>query len=852
MPLRSGTRRPAKQLLKRWKSVVVPAGIFPPEEGQVLRLVGANAEGVRTLPNWWANRIAGRPDERWLIGFDPGLSHPFNAHNGRVLDFQITIGISDQRTVLSSRAPWGELWTEELNRPLTWKKPLVGKLVIQANDRSLNAPRTEVATLEQVNLFQGESTERRWALAASRALLDGDPLSAANLWTEAVRLGFEELIWLDLAATAMAYNERALAAAILFHTVNPSTTLPFANWSKRLKPIKTKLQKTDVLWEQISRVLHPIIERFRLPNPPDGLPFPPDNPTETWAYALGCGNHWREAQTLWSSLPNTARSLQGIATCLSTDPATDGNDAWLSAAIAWRKEGNRPKAYTALERLANDTNQPSTRWLRAQWAWEDGQRSIAHQWWTKAVESDEGASRRERGQLSSTALHALAAHAARIDAPKAALHALKELVEIDPGDVIAYWKQAQLAESTEHDIPKAAQLLIEACKHDERLCQTEDPPRWKFWSTLGRYQAVLDQPDSALESLSEAIRGDFLQPLAYQAALNCEQLELPKALRIWWRQLLALLNEGPLEEISINSPAELLDTDRLASLHPGGINWFNQIKTNFEEAPLPNRNQLIRGLEATQADEVELINELANALDMPSPESFWFRGKGAFGCSSWPLDPPVLIIGREHAEPGPRQLSPMQWRFAIGGELAHLKCDHPVLVSEDSLVDSSKSAFRSFGKYAGTASNIVDIITLVPGIDQVAKLQKLIRISRALSKTHSTLDKAADVAAPALQALGLGQETGNPATAGREGWAGANLQNRLHADRIALLLCASPVASITAILKCSSRSLPHVDSLGKQGLLTLLSQELPSDEVIRIGAIFEFCANQRPDLWKDQ
>jgi len=849
MPLRSGTRRPAKQLLKRWRTLASGAGQLPKTEGQVLLLVGSAADGVHGLPGWWASRIAGRPDERWLLGIDSGLSHRFNAYDGSILHVPVTIGISDQRTTLAARAPWGELWHEELAEPLQWTKPLVGKLKVRANQRLFQAPRGSQQRLEEAVLFQGESPERRWAIAANRALIAGEPLRATSLWNEAIRLKLDEAIWYDVAGTAMAYAEHALAATILFRAIGPTSTSPFGAWSKRLKPIRVSLKNSKVNWEQVQRGLHPTMERFQIPEPPDGLPFPPANPTETWAYALCCTQRWREAQAMWASLPDSAHARQGIAACLSADPATDGNEAWVEAALAWRREGQSEEASEALERVASLEGQALNRWLRAQWAWEDGQKAIAHQWWTKAIAADPTGQSRKRGDLDPKALHALAAHAKRIEQPKAALHALHELVERDPTDVLAYYLQAQIAETVDTDIAKAAKLLLQATTHAEVLQRSEEPVRWEVWSKLGEHQAQLGQQAEALDSMAQAISGDFLQPKAYQVALQCEALELPAPLAAWWGQLHALLTESPLTEAPLEYPLQRLGPEELAKLHPGGTSWLEQFSSSLQDSELPQRSQLVRGLEATQAGEPLALPVLSEALQMPCPEAFWFRGEGAHGCSSWPLDPPILLIGHHHAKAGARSFSEAEWRFALGAELAHLTCKHPVLTTDENLVDSGKNAFRAFGKYAGTASNIVDVITLIPGIDQVAKLQKLIRMSRALAATHSTLDKASGAAMPALSALGLVSDDSAHASAGREGWAGAALQNRIHADRIALLLCGDPVAAISAILKSSSRSLHHLDSLGERGILDLLSRELPPDEVIRIGALFEYCAHQRPDQW---
>jgi tetratricopeptide (TPR) repeat protein len=850
MPLRSGTRRPAKQLLNRWNTLARDASKLPRETGQVLLLVGSAADGAQGLPRWWASRIAGRPDERWLLGIQSELVYSFNAYNGTILHVPVIIGISDQRTVLGAHAPWGELWSEELSEPLTWTKPLVGKLKVHVNKRIFYAPRGAAEPLEQAQLFQGESPERRWAVAANRALVAGEPLIATSLWSEAIRSKLDGAIWYDIAATAMAYEERALAATILFRTVSPTTTSPFGAWSKRLKPIRLSLKNRRVTWEQVQRSLHPTMDRFRIPPAPEGLPFPPENPTETWAFALCCKKRWREAQAMWDSLPDSARVRQGVAACLEADPATDGSEAWQEAALAWRREGQGAPASEALERIASRDGQTLTRWLRAQWAWEDGQKVIAHRWWTKAMEADKTGQSRSRGDLRPEALHALAAHARRTAFPLVALHALHELIERNPRDIRAYYSQAQIAEQVDADRPKALALLQQATTHKEALQRCEDPMGWQVWTELGRLQAQLGEQQEARNSMAQAIAGDFLQPKAYEAALGCEPLELPPALATWWRQLLTLLNNSPLSEAPVNIPVQGLNDEDLAKLHPGGTSWLEQFSSSLQSSELPPRAQLVRGLEAAKTGEPAVLEPLCTLLSMPQPEAYWFRGEGAYGCSSWPYAPAILLIGHHHREEGPRRFTEPEWRFALGAELAHLKCEHPVLTTDENLFDSGKVAFQAFGKYAGTASNIVDVITLIPGVDQVAKLQKLIRMSRALASTHSTLDKASEAAKPALSALGLASDESGLASAGREGWAGAALQNRVHADRVALRLCGDPIAAIRAILKCSSRSLHHLDSLADQGILDLLSRELPPDEVIRIGALFEYCAQQRPDQWK--
>ena len=169
---------------------------------------------------------------------------------------------------------------------------------------------------------------------------------------------------------------------------------------------------------------------------------------------------------------------------------------------------------------------------------------------------------------------------------------------------------------------------------------------------------------------------------------------------------------------------------------------------------------------------------------MGAPEAFWFRGDGGFGCSSWPLSSPLLIVGREHSTAGPRKFTSAQWRFCLGAELAHLRCQHPVLAFDDGLIDSGKNAFKSFGKYAGTASNIVDIVTLIPGVDQVAKLQKLIRMSRALSATQHSRQgrRGRNASAKGAGVTSTGREAIDCRT-GRLGWCQLAKPSPCRSDR---------------------------------------------------------------------
>jgi len=93
-------------------------------------------------------------------------------------------------------------------------------------------------------------------------------------------------------------------------------------------------------------------------------------------------------------------------------------------------------------------------------------------------------------------------------------------------------------------------------------------------------------------------------------------------------------------------------------------------------------------------------------------------------------------------------------KFLLGVELAHLRCNHPLLNVDESLLGTGKSAYQVFGGFAGTAETVVDLLTLIPGLDQVRKLQTVLKLSRGVFKARSAVDKGVALASPVLGYFG--------------------------------------------------------------------------------------------------
>ncbi|MBW1881133.1 MAG: hypothetical protein JRJ84_22495, partial [Deltaproteobacteria bacterium] len=143
-------------------------------------------------------------------------------------------------------------------------------------------------------------------------------------------------------------------------------------------------------------------------------------------------------------------------------------------------------------------------------------------------------------------------------------------------------------------------------------------------------------------------------------------------------------------------------------------------------------------------------------------------------------------------------------------------------------------------------------VTLLPGIDQVAKLQSVIKLSRKLFKARGAVDKVSGVGGWVGGWFRKKGDDEAPSLA-REGLRGAALQFRLQADRVALLVTGNARAAVDAILRSSSHALPLVDRVWEEGLAAVLAAQpedsehtLAPDEALRITMLLEFAAERRP------
>jgi tetratricopeptide (TPR) repeat protein len=790
-PLRRGTRAAAEALVKRLASAPGGGERLPPPPEPVPPQRAAAARGSSDVPEWLAQSVPAEPGERWLHALETSSTQPFNLPDGTVGHAPVFVAHTDARVVLAARVDGRPTWFRALSEPLV-RQSRPGRDRLLADERVLWGPMlsdrpAEVATA----LSAAPSPRARWAVAARSALEDGRARDAVRLLAEGHDLGHDPgydllgrlLLAIDLAPLAVAAVARELE---LEPNLDVDSALGRWNASTSKALVRDKVDAGFV-----RGLLRDVVGALEIPDAPAGLPWPPRTPPGVWAAALAVAGRHDEALALWARRTTSPRQRQAIAALREASGAPDAAGSWDEAAAALRVAGDAD-AIDALDRALRLDPNPARLWRRAAWAFADGDLPVARDRWSAAIALDPTA---EHGvRLPAEAERLVAEVAEADDEPAAAAAAWRRVLAEEPGD-------AEALRALATDLQAAGEV------------------------------------EGARATIADAVATDFLHPKTYEQAIA-----LGGDRTDWWRHLHALLVGG--EGAPGAPPVEALAAERLDALHPGGVGMLERLKQRLGGAEPPDRRTLVRGLARLEADHPQVaaeVERLCGALDLAPPEVYLFRGEGAWGASAWGTTPPVLLVGADHLREGPRALDLAGLAFLVAVELVHLKCDHPVLSFDADLVGTSRSMYATFGKYAGTAENVVDVVTLIPGVDQLAKLQTIISLSRRVFATRSAIDKVGGITSPVLSWLGVTGD-GEPGSVGRQGLEGAALTFRIQADRAALLLTGDLRAAVRAILLASSTALDAADRVASEGLAAVLANPSPPAESLRIAALVEFAA----------
>jgi hypothetical protein len=579
---------------------------------------------------------------------------------------------------------------------------------------------------------------------------------------------------------------------------------------------------------------------------------------------------WAQAarQALMAGEVDNALRLWGEADQLDKEAGI----AFAFAQAAWTVGANEAAVIALAEGVANlraDAVEEAARWeeLQAELSTSMGKagvgwaqlRGTVREWFDslERVELPEGMPKPESAVEVWAAACAIAGHDVTAAELWESVEGIRGLVGVaavitqEQGDEAgaAAWREvADTAWSV--DRSRADQALDRAIALSGTQAIDADPERADatWWIRMAALRATLGA-DDGVEALFRALDAGFLHVDTWRWVLDSPVAISPEQ-GAWWRHCLAVLEPGA--ALTPEIPALQLDKERLEEAHPGGVGWLARMRHQVDTSETPDRADLVRGLAQLTGAEFELAHGLLKTacerLDMTPPQAFVYRGEGAFGCSAWPCEPPVLMVGRDHLTSGTRELADRELLFLMAVELAHLKCDHPLLGMDSSLIGTSRSIYGQFGRHMGTAENLIDVLSLVPGIDQLTKLQTIMRLSSRVFKANKAVDSAVSAATPVASWLGIEPST-EPKSVGREGFEGAALQLRLHADRVGLLVCQDLGAACRAVLAASSTTSEHADRVDSEGVGAMLyGTELTSEEALRLTALMDYASEIHWDV----
>lgn len=844
-PLRAGRRRSTRAVTRAWAEASRGgAPVEPPPEPPSALERGAAAVTVE-LPEGWVAEVPAPAGSRWLAARETATTWGFADSHGSIHTAPVWVGVADTAVVLAA-LQGGQVASRTLTVALR-REVRAGRVLLVGEGVELLMPLLSPGTAAELVELASASASERHAIVARAHLRSGDVRAATAVWKEALRFGRGAASLVDVARLAWSSGAAAFA----------EDALRAASREGELPPIRLEpwLDSVDDLPRAvrgdagIAGALRTALEGG-LPHVPPALPAdlpPPATARELLAAALVAEARHSEALAVLARAEPDARAAMGVA-AVHEAAGQPGNAAaaYAQAATRHREAGEVAASREALGRSISLAPRAAWHWRAATWCWLDHKRSSARDHWLQALETDpDGASLADNG-LDSDGWRQLAALAEGLGAWRVAARAWGVVGEAAPLDPTPAHALARILADELNDREEAAKVLDALAAGMEG---SDDPDSPRRAAEAWLEAAALVDGDEAVARLRHAVEANFLHVATWRTVLDHRAEALSPALLSWWTHLDAVLHGGAARRRA--AALKPVEGPARASLGAEG-SWWSGALASLEAPELPNRAMLIRGLDPlrdTLPEAWDLTVALCEVLEVRPPDAFAFRGGGAWGACAWPTNPPVLLVGADHAPGGDRALDRGALRALLAVEVAHLALGHPPLRSGSGLMSTGQSLYGIFGSYAGTAESLVDLITLLPGVDQLTKLQKVVHLSRKVFTARSVVDKAGGLAGGAVEWF-----RGNPPptrveTVGREGLDGVSLRHRLHADRVALSATGDLGAAVDAMIAASSTAGDQRDRVVERGLADLLGDPasgLADEELVRLTSLVTWAVSHAP------
>lgn len=820
-PLRRGSRKEAASLLRKWR--VAPGGgeELEPEPPAAPAQTPVVARGAVGLPKW-IEAVEGPADAAWLLGFATSRQHPTTGRDGTVHHEPVWMLVSDAHQVLATASGWRRAAesVEHEGRTARRDRLLIDGWTLPGP--GLSDPYSPLAAA-----MAGASREERWALVLDHLVDNGETEDAASLLGHAYLLGRHTASWDRIGQLALANGDPGQAVQAVCERLREVPDLDLREAAVRW--LKHRPTGPVTVPAGLFADLDPLVL-------PPGLPWPLDGALEVLGTAAMLMGRTEDGLAAWSHRGRSARAVTAMAAAAGHSGEAEAVALWREAAERWRPtdlEASRAALASALV-VAPEERVAELQWRLGAWCAADGVEAAAH--WRHAVVALPPPDLIQ----SVDGWRGVAAVAEAQEAHAVALHAWSRVWAIDAFEREAVLRTARIAEQRLNDVPVALAALEELERRTEDVA-VADPPLLDVRLDIARLALASNDRERAVGALRRVVEGEFLSLEAWDRAISLGVGCLEPAQRDWFVHVRGVLANK--ERASHGPIRASLSGSALDALHPGGVGWLERARQSVDTASPPERAELVRGLERLEPASwpvlAAAVAEVSTALGIDSPDVYLFRGDGAWGLSAWPTEPPLILVGHDHLrDDHALAMSRPALRFALAVELTHLAAKHPLLAFDGGLVGTSRSVYEAFGKYAGTAETVIDVVTLLPGVDQLAKIQTLIKLSRRVFTARSVVDKASDVASSSMGFLGWSSE--DQATVGRT-FDGVALQFRLHADRSALMLTGDLGAAVEAILAGDPASAVHRRTYDEHGVIGTL-ELLPVDTRLRIAALVGFAS----------
>ncbi|MEZ4372019.1 MAG: hypothetical protein R3B07_14400 [Polyangiaceae bacterium] len=250
-------------------------------------------------------------------------------------------------------------------------------------------------------------------------------------------------------------------------------------------------------------------------------------------------------------------------------------------------------------------------------------------------------------------------------------------------------------------------------------------------------------------------------------------------------------------------------------------------------------------ISSKETDASRALQAAATALGTAGVEGYISRGKKSIGTRAYEGSPSFVLVGGRHLETDPAfRLSPLELRFALGAEVAHLRYEHTRVTSSELWAGALDAGKQSLDLALGVLPFLRGI-GVAGRIGQLARRFQMEDVQKVIS------------GARAVDRLRTSYVTGKPPppepevdtsviTAPNEALVAAHRVMQLTADRAGLVLAGDLRAALRAMFLVRPDFRAELNSVEQHGLADVLGRRTEDgsmayqDLAVRIAALITF------------